>query len=124
MMFDPRQGRVVSNWETLGAVATKAFTVPAGKIWEFMGFGYVERDVNATLNIKITDGTNDICFIIAQIAAGVTNISLPEDLATGDKQAWMILKSILLPAGWTITVMWGVAQTTPEVAMVVREYDI
>jgi len=64
---------IVTNVETLGAVATKTWTVTANKRWLVYG-GYAERDVNATLDLKVTDASDKTMDIMPQIAAGVTNI--------------------------------------------------
>jgi len=117
-------GNILHNYETLGAVATKSFTVPSGKKWLFLGFMYVERDANATLDIALHNEDDDkICDLITQVAAGTTNLYFPEAIAAsaGDLAVWEMLKNMPMDAGWYIKVTWGAAQTTPEVCCPVLE---
>jgi hypothetical protein len=116
-----------SNYETLGAVATKSFTVPSGKRWIFQGLMYVERDANATLDIALYDADDKkIADMITQVAAGTTNLYFPEAIAAsaGDLAVWEMMKNMVLQTGWYIKVTWGAAQTTPEVACPVLEIEI
>lgn len=120
-------GKHISNFETLGAVATKSFTVPADKRWVVQGFMYVERDANATLDIALHDkDDNKIADLITQVAAGTTNLFFPESIAgtAGDLETWKMLKNLVLDEGWYVKVTWGAAQTTPEVSFPVLEVDV
>jgi len=120
-------GKIKSNWETLGAVATKSFTVPTGKAWKVLGFMYVERDANATLDIALHDSDDKkLADLITQVAAGTTNLFFPESIAgtAGDLETWKMLKDLVLPAGWYVKVTWGAAQTTPEVSFPVVEINV
>lgn len=114
MIFTFPAGKLVTNFATLGAVATNTFTVPAGKRWLII-YGKAERDANATFDAHITDGTNIIGYLTAQIAAGVTMVHLPND------GHFPCLP--MLDAGYTVVYTWGAAQTTPEVSLVVLEMD-
>lgn len=126
MNFTFEGGRLVSNFETLGAVATKSFTVPTGKRWKVLGFLYAERDANATLDLTLLHGATEIQILITQIAAGVTNINVPFSIAADGPslETWKILKGMILDATWAVKVDWGAAQVTPEVSFPVLEIDI
>lgn len=106
-------GKLITNFATLGAVATITFTVPAGKRWLFLD-GRAERDANATMDAKITDGTNDMV-LATQLAAGVTDAKIGAMFASLPQ---------VMDAGWEMIYTWGVAQTTPEVTCLVLEIDI
>ena len=112
------EGRLVPNVETLGAVATKTWTVTAGKRWLVIG-GYAERDANGTLDLKVTDSADKTMMIFDQIAAGVTNIGF----GNFDTDGWSF-EPFVLDAGMKVVLTWGVAQTTPEVALLVLETDL
>ena len=112
-------GDLEDNVETLGAVATKTWTVPAGKRWLIIG-GYAERDVNATLDLKVTDSADKTIMIMPQIAAGTTNIGFG-NFAT---DATWAFNPFILDAGYKIVLTWGAGQTTPEIALLVLEIDI
>ena len=104
-------GRRVTNVATLGAVATHAFVVPAGKRWVVLG-GYAERDQNATLDIAAQDTGGNIIWFRDQVAAGVTNIG------------WLVQGILVLDATDQVVYEWGAAQVTPEVSLLVLEIDI
>lgn len=108
-------GKRVTNVETLGAVATKTWTVPAGKRWLVVG-GYAERDQAATLDLKVTDSADKTMMIFDQIAAGVTNIGF----GNFDTDGWSF-EPFVLEAGDKVVLDWGAAQTTPEIALLVLE---
>lgn len=112
-------GRRVTNVETLGAVDTKTWSVPAGKRWLVIG-GYAERDQNATLDLKVTDSSDKTIMIHAQIAAGTTNVGFG-NFATDSEFAF---NPFILDAGDKIVLDWGAAQTTPEIALLVLEIDV
>ena len=112
-------GKRVTNVETLGAVSTKTWTVPASKRWLVIG-GYAERDQNATLDFKVTDSADKTIMIAAQIAAGTTNIGFG-NFATDTEFAF---NPFILDAGDKIVLDWGAAQTTPEIACLVLEVDV
>jgi len=124
--FTFKGGKIVSNFETLGAVATKTWTVPTGKRWVPMGLLYAERDANATFDAKVTDGSDKpiIPALTTQIAAGVTNLGFPKDCPDdGSIAAFRALKGMVLKAGWKVVLTWGAAQTTPEISFPVLEID-
>jgi len=108
---------IVTNVETLGAVATKTWTVTANKRWLIVG-GYAERDANGTLDLKVTDAADKTVMIFDQIAAGVTNIGF----GNFDTDGWSF-KPFWLDAGMKVVLTWGVAQTTPEVALLVLQIE-
>jgi len=109
-------GKRVTNVETLGAVATKTWAVPTAKRWLVIG-GYAERDQNATLDLKVTDSADKTIMIMAQIAAGTTNIGFGN---FASNSTWAF-KEFVLDAGDKIVLDWGAAQTTPEIALLVLE---
>lgn len=120
-------GKIISNFETLGAVSTKRFTVPPGKRWRVLGLMSIEVDVDHTINIKLHDDKDKILGQIAQIAApGVGNYYYPYDIAAtaGSLEFWKMLKGLYLPAGWYLEITWGATQTTPEVSFPVMEIDV
>lgn len=108
----PEWAKIVTNFEELGAVALKKFTVPAGKRWLVYG-GYFERDQNATMDIEAYDSSDNAIYRFKdQYGAGVTNLSWGADII------------VPLDAGMYVKYTWGVAQTTPEVTLLVTEYPI
>ena len=109
---------IVTNVETLGAVATKTWTVPANKRWIVFG-GYAERDVAATLDLKVTDSADKTIKIMPQIAAGVTNIGFG-NFATDT--TWHF-EPFPLDEGMKIVLTWGAGQTTPEIALLVLQIE-
>jgi len=119
MMFDPRQGRILDNIETLGAVATKVWTVPANKRWLLINC-YAERDANATLILSVTSSGDKNLGFLSTVAAGVSNITFGS-IANATAHRF---DPILLKAGDKVVLTWGVAQVTPEVSLSVIEYDI
>jgi len=115
------KGRLEDNAETLGAVTTHTFTVPANTRWEVYGL-YIERDANATLDIELYNAANVLLGEWLSQAAGTSNITVGL-VTTGGVNFHMNAK-IPLEAGWYIKVTWGAAQTTPEVACLVEEFDV
>ena len=111
-------GKMVDNVETLGAVATKTWTVPSNKRWLVIG-GYLERDQNATLDLKITDNAGKTVLLCPQIAAGSSNVGF----GVMNTDSEFEFSPIPLDAGMKIVVTWGAAQTTPEIACLVLEVD-
>ena len=109
---------IVTNVETLGAVATKTWTVTANKRWIIYG-GYAERDVAATLDLKVTDSADVTIHLMPQIAAGVTNIGFGN---FASDSTWHF-EPFPLDAGMKVVLTWGVAQTTPEVALLVVQIE-
>jgi len=125
VVFTFKGGKLIDNFETLGAVTTKSFTVPTGKRWMPLGIMYVERDANATLDIALYNDLDKLLLqLITQLAAGVTNVSYPFN-AVDDPTiaAFQALKGMTLKAEWYVKVTWGAAQTTPEVSFPVLEID-
>ena len=118
--MNPREGMIVTNFETLGAVATKTFVVPAGKRWLILS-GYAERDANATFDVKITDADDKTLWQATQVAAGTSQVSMFGG-ASAASHRWGYPP--LLAAGMKVKFDWGAAQTTPEVALLVVEYDL
>lgn len=118
-----KKGGIVKEKETRvhGAIATYAYIVPDGKKWELYGL-YIERDVNATLDVDINLVTgNRYLWRMTQIGAGVTNIFLPVDIAgANERDFWM--SHPLLGSGYEITITWGAPQTTPETRLWVLEF--
>ena len=109
---------VEDNQSTLGAVATKTFTVPAGKRWLVYG-GYAERDVGSTLDIAFYTSGDKLIFAFPQVTSGSTNISWGI-VATASAQQTTI--PIPLKAGQYVKYTWSMAQTTPEVACLASEH--
>jgi len=117
-------GTVKSNWETLGAVATKSFTVPAGKRWLILGLLSLEVDVDNTIDIGLYDSADKLLGGITQIAApGAGTYYFPGQISgtPASLEFWKMLKGMLLPAGWYVKITWGAAQTTPEVSFPIVE---
>lgn len=119
-------GTVKSNWETLGAGATKSFTVPAGKRWLVLGFMSIEVDVDHTIDIGLYDDADKLLGEITQIGApGAGTYYFPHQISgtAASLEFWKMLKGLVLPAGWYVKITWGAAQTTPEVSFPVVEID-
>lgn len=112
-------GRRITNVETLGAVATKTWTVPDGKRWLVIG-GHAERDVAATFDLKVTDNAGKTLQQCEQVAAGATVVSFG-NIANESEVAF---NPFPLDEGDKIVITWGVAQTTPEIALLVLEIDV
>jgi len=108
--------KLVTNVETLGAVATKTWTVTSGKRWLVIG-GYAERDQSATLDLKVTDSADKTMMIMPQIAAGTTNIGFGN---FASDTTWAF-NPFVLDAGQKVVLTWGASQTTPEIALLVLE---
>lgn len=107
-------GRRVTNFQTLGAVATHTQTVPAGKRWLLLG-GSIERDVNATLQCTITDADDNILIESDTEAAGTTRVQLAG--------LFKVLPQVC-EAGDKIILTWGAGQTTPEISIIILEVEI
>jgi len=108
-----RSYRIVSNFQTLGAVATVTFSVPSGARWIVL-YGTAERDQNATFSADIRDASDKVIgHLLDALAAGVTKVYMPSDSH--------FPCPCVLEEGYDITFTWGAAQTTPEVALVVLE---
>jgi len=119
-------GKHVSNYETLGAVATKSFTVPAGKRWIVQGFMVIEVDVDHTIDIGLYDSDDKLMGGITQIAApGAGTYYFPQQIVgtAASLEFWKMLKNLVLGPGWYVKITWGAAQTTPIVAFPVLEVD-
>ena len=120
-------GKRVSNFETLGAVLEKRFTVSTGKRWIVSGFAYAERDVNATLNMGLYDENDkQIQILMTALAAGTTNLFFPYSLVAtaATLETWKQFKGFIMEAKWYVKVTWGANQTTPEVSFPVLEMDV
>lgn len=117
-MFDPRKGRIVTNFETLGAVTTKSFTVPLNMRWLVL-FGRAERDVSATLDIDVYDASDQLILKMNAVSAATGDVHWTN--RANNVALWC---PVLLETGMYVKYTWGVAQTTPEVSCVVLEYDI
>jgi len=114
------------TWETLGAVATKSFTVPAGKRWIVKGLMSIEVDVDHTIDIGLYDSADKLLGGITQIAApGAGTYYFPQQIVgtAASLEFWKMLKGMVLPTGWYVKITWGAAQTTPEVSFPVLEVD-
>ena len=112
-------GKVVPNAETLGAVTTKIWTVPAGKRWLVIG-GYAERDASAALDLKVTDSADKTIMIMPRIAAGTTNIGFG-NFAT---DATWAFNPFVIDGGMKVVLYWTNPQVTPEVALLALEIDL
>jgi len=109
---------IKDNYEELGAVTTKTFVVPAGKIWMIYG-GTAERDVSATLDIELYNETDKLVLKLAQIAAGGTRVSWGGFMSVASVGS----TPFAFPAKgtWYIKYTWGATQTSPAVTLVVAE---
>jgi len=120
-------GKIKSNHETLGAVATKSFTVPANQRWMVQGLMSIEVDVDHTIDIGLYDANDKLLGGITQIAApGVGTYYFPQQIAAtaASLEFWKMLKGLIMDVGWYVKITWGVAQTTPEVSFPVVEISI
>ena len=112
--------KIVDNFATLSAVATKTFVVPAGKRWLVFG-GRAERDVGTTLDIEFYNSDDELIFAFAQITSGATTISWGVVYtATTHK----LSEAVPLDASDYVKYTWGQAQGTPEVTCLVTESPI
>jgi len=114
-------GVLKDNYVAIGAVASKNFTVPAGKRWEVFG-GSSKRDVSATLDIEVYNENDKLIMRIPQIAAGVTTVSwgaMLQNVSAGSTPFPFPMK-----AGWYVKYTYGAAQTNPEVTLLVSEHDV
>jgi hypothetical protein len=118
MSWEHAKAKIVDNFETLGAVALKKFTVPTGKKWLVYG-GRAERDVGSTLDIGFYNSDDKLVFGFAQLASGATTLS------------WGIVYSasthkldhpVPLDAGDYVKYTWSMTQTTPEVTCHIRDF--
>jgi len=109
---------IEDNAETLGAVATKSFTVPAGKRWLVFG-GSAERDVGSTLDIALYTSGGKQIMAFAQVASGATTVSWGI-MATATAQQMTV--PIPLKAAQYVKLTWSMTQTTPEVTCQVSEH--
>ena len=124
-MSDPMKwifygGQWVDNAETLGAVATHRFTVPAGKRWRVQSV-YTEVDTSATLLIQAFSAANELLFDMYFQAASTNNISLGPSTLIANRN--YPLMAFYLESGCYILVTWGAAQGTPEVSCTVFEVN-
>lgn len=108
-------GKISDNFETLGAVSSKTWTVPAGKRWVIYG-GSAERDQNATLSIVHNTSADKKIMDFHYAVAGTSTICWP--CGTSYPMGPFIAK-----AGDKIVYTWGAAQTTPEVSLQILEVD-
>lgn len=120
---DPTKGRILDNATTLGAVSSTTFLVPANKRWLVLG-GYAERDsvVAKTFQILVKNVDDKTIERTPSMTAAATDLS------------WGMLKKVfstdiegiplLLKAGDYVQYSYGGTQTSPEVALIVIEYDI
>jgi hypothetical protein len=108
------------KFATLGAVATKTFTVPAGHRWLVYG-GRAERDVNCTLDIEFYNSDDKLIYAFAQITSGGTTISWGVVYtATTHK----LSEPVPLDAADYVKYTWGETQATPEVTCVVAQNPV
>lgn len=119
-------GKLIDNFAApappAGATGKEhVFTVPTGKRWLVFG-GYFERDANASFTIGIYNSDDKILFIGVTLAAGTTNLTWGMLNTTGNV-AYKLDHPIPLKAGDYIKYVWGAAQTSPEVTLVVAEID-
>lgn len=112
-------GVVLHNLQDIGAVDTVNFTVPLGRKWLPLG-GKTERDVNAAFYQNLYDpGPTNMIMAIDGFGAGVTTLSFPE--ASNINAASGFWGRCWLQSGWVLQYSYGVAQTNPEVSLVVLE---
>lgn len=118
-------GKIIDNFETLGAVTSKVFTVPSGRKWIVYG-GFAERDTSATFTIGIYNDDDELVqSLIARgnpIAAGTTDIDWGIHCYNSvANYLYPLQHPLLLDSGWYVKYTWGAAQSTPEVSCVVQE---
>jgi len=112
MSLEDASAPIADNFETLGAVSTKTFTVPSGVMWLVYG-GYAERDANATLDIEAYNSSDKAVYRFKdQYGAGTTNLS------------WTANFPVPLAAGMYVKYTWGAQQTTPEVSLLTRAIQV
>jgi len=114
-------GKLLDNFETLGAVTQKKFTVPTGKRWLLFG-GYCERDADAKLWVRAFNSADKLLSIIAFYAAGGSDVTFGCGYLSATLNQPMAFP-LPLKAGDYIAYDWSVAQTTPEVTLIVLEVD-
>jgi len=119
-VFAHQGGEILSLVETHGAVTEYIYVVPGGKKWTLLT-AYIERDVNATLDLFIRDPNLQVLWQITQLAAGVTNPFLPSDLPQIDEREVWCGKLLQLGGFFQVRIVWGVAQTTPVTRLMVLE---
>lgn len=107
-------GRLIDNFETLGAVATKTWTVPAGKRWVIIG-GAFERDTSATLILQLTNAADKVIDSTPLVTAGTT-MQYFSDMA--------YVVPWIADAGMKIVLTWGAGQTSNEITLLVLEIDL
>lgn len=108
-----------TNYEVLGAVTIKKFTVPSGKRWTVWG-GYCERDVEGTLLIEIYDANDKLVALILSLVAGTSNMSWGVMCMSGANVVNM-KSPFPLDTGMYIKYTWGAEQTSPEVTCLITE---
>lgn len=113
-------GQWKDNQETLGAVSTHRFTVPAGKRW-YVQSVYAEIDASASMLIDVHNAGNFMLWEMFFAAASTNDVSLGPGPLIANKSHPM--RSFYLSAGDYILLTWGAQQTTPEVACTVFEVN-
>lgn len=108
-------GKKVNNRKTAQSGTTVTFTVPTGKRWLVL-YGFSERDTSGTFDAMLNDGTNDIGHLCDQVAAGTTDVYLPNDAH------WPCRP--LLDPGEKVVYTYGASQTSNICTLVVLEIDI
>lgn len=114
-------GKFDDNFETLGAVATKTWTVPTGKKWLILG-GNAERDASATFVASLRTAADKLLITLCSFAAHTLHcgFSSAETVTNINQQ---IAFPAFAVAGQKIIYTWGVAQTSPEITLSILEID-
>lgn len=111
-----KKGEIKDHFEVLGAVSTKTFTVPDGKIWLVFG-GMAERDTSADFSISLFNEADKDLRQLHYTSAAAT------DIQWGVMRVATVQMSgvFLMKAGWYLKYTWGAQQTSPEVGLFVLE---
>ena len=113
LTFSYPGGKIVSNQGTILTQQTKTFTVPTGRRWLVL-YGHSERDNSATFDPFIYDSSgNKLGRLSKQIAAGVTDVFIPEDAAFPQLP--------LLESAYYVRYEFGDTQTSISLSLVVLE---
>lgn len=106
-----------SAWDSTTA---HTFTVPADKIW-LNPHGYVKRNANATLLVRIYSTTPTVSYVLASYAASTTGVSFPDPSTSGSSIQGNIVR---LDPGETLRFAFGAAQGAgAEINLRVWEID-
>ena len=109
-------GKPLDNFETLGAVSEKVWTVPPGKLWLIYG-GHAERDASATFQVILYTSADKIIMKFHYVSAGTSAVEWPSGTTFPFHGPWPA------KAGDKLKYEWGAAQTTPEISLLILEID-